>query len=134
MLLPPGAPPMVLPAAAKKVSKALPGLLMEGNDCPAPSALTQIPRPVAVEEKASPAPICLARKRSMEMPPGGPRICETLGWVLSFTVRVACWLPCSALLKGLKNLDMIVIRLLCAASGMNTGARSKSVALRLAQV
>jgi hypothetical protein len=116
------------------VSKALPGLLMEGKDCPAPSALTQIPRPEAVEEKASPEPICLARKRSMEMPPGGPRICETLGLVLSFTVRVACWLPCSALLKGLKNLEAMVIRALWASSGLKTGDRSKSVWLRLGQV
>jgi hypothetical protein len=79
-----GAPPL------KKVSKALPGLPMEGNDWPGPSALTQMPRPVAVEEKASPLPIWRAMKRSMEMPPGGPRSCAAPGWVLSFTVSVAC--------------------------------------------
>ena len=37
----------------------------------------------------------------MEIPPGGPRICETFGLVLSLTVKVACWFPCSALLNGL---------------------------------
>jgi hypothetical protein len=74
---------------------------MSGTDCPGPSALTEMPRPEQVEEKASLAPIFLPIRRSMEMPPGGPRSCERPGRVLSMTVSVACWLPCSALLKGL---------------------------------
>ena len=53
----------------------------------------------------------------MEMPPGGPRSCETPGLVLSMTVIVACWLPCSALLNGLKNLLAITMFFLNAATG-----------------
>ena len=93
------------------------GLEISGTDWPGPSALTLMPRPETVDENASLAPIFLPIRRSMEMPPGGPRSCDTPGLVLSMTVIVACWLPCRALLNGLKNLEAITILFLNAATG-----------------
>jgi hypothetical protein len=116
------------------VLNALAGLSTSGKVWFGPSALTEMPRPTAVDENASAAPIFLPMKRSIEMPPGGPRKCEALGWVDGITVRVEVWLPCRSRLWGMKNFWATVSRSFQAAIGWYTGPRSKSFSPRAAQV